>query len=192
MPLRAANGTGKAPLLDIEPPRPDELPNPVPSDEPPPPDKWHDYRITSDIAAELGRKGGAAKAARVHFISTLGLAKIQESSPFLPYRKGAEAFVKAELASLAEVAGGHVGPGPASMVTTAALELATSRYCFDQFANSPTEIDWARQGARLGDQSRMNLLSAYELAAKEAQARDQKRQRLDPLDAIVLRERNKL
>lgn len=121
-------------------------------------------------AAELGRRGGLAKARRIRLIDTLGLAKIAEDSAFGPYRASAEEFVAYHMVQLAAVAGGTVGPAPSTMVASAALQLAASRYCFDQFALTP-DRDWAKTGSTLANDSKSMLLAAYELAVREAAAR---------------------
>lgn len=75
------------------------------------------------------------------------------------------------MASLARsVGGGQCGAGPASVVTTAALQLAASRYCFDQ-ASTTGDPDLFLKASKLGDASRNNLLSASDLCAAEASSR---------------------
>ncbi len=56
------------------------------------------------------------------------------------------------------------------MVASAALQLAWSRYLSDQAA-ATGDAEMALAASRLADASRNNLLSAHELAAKEATAR---------------------
>jgi hypothetical protein len=78
----------------------------------------------------------------------------------------------------ATVGGGEVGPGPASVIASAALQLGASRWLSDQGA----ELGDARMlldASRLADASRQNLLAAHELCAREAQARPKRSD--DPL-----------
>jgi hypothetical protein len=70
----------------------------------------------------------------------------------------------------ATVGGGEVGPGPASIVSSAALQLAASRWLADRGAESGA-AGLLLSASRLADASRQNLLAAHELAAREAQAR---------------------
>lgn len=70
----------------------------------------------------------------------------------------------------ADVGGGQVGPGPASIVSTAALQLAASRWLSDQGAER-ADAKMLLAGSRLADSSRQNLLAAHELCVRELQAR---------------------
>ena len=80
-----------------------------------------------------------------------------------PYLADAEAFAAAEVTRLAQtVGGGHCGAAPASMVQSAALQLAASRAAF-----ASGDFD---RGSKLANDSRQNLLAAHELCAKEAKA----------------------
>ena len=123
----------------------------------------------SEAAREAGRRGGRARARRVALVDSLGLAKLDEAAEFQPYRKAAEDFVREHLAALATQAGGYVGPGPSSLVASAALQLAASRFCFDRGALSADPV-LLKQGSSLANDSRQNLLAAYELAVREAEA----------------------
>lgn len=70
----------------------------------------------------------------------------------------------------ATVGGGRIGPGPASVVASAALQMAGSRWLYDLGAQSG-DAKALLDASRLSDASRANLLCAHELAAKEAEAR---------------------
>jgi hypothetical protein len=126
----------------------------------------------SEAARALGRAGGLAKAKRLRLVDSLGLSALAQQSEFAPYREAAEAFVAAHLAALAVQAGGEVGPGPASMVASAGLQLAASRFVFDKAAGAG-DADGLRVASQLANDSRQNLLSSYELAVREAKARSQ-------------------
>src|SRR6185369_3505316 len=125
----------------------------------------------SESAAALGRLGGLAKAERDRELGEtpalarrLGLRGV-EAAHFKAYVDDALEFAERECARLAELVGGGVcGYGPSSMVQSAALQLAASRYCFDR-----GELV---AGSRLADASRANLMSARDECAREAQARD--------------------
>jgi hypothetical protein len=93
---------------------------------------------------------------------------------FDPYARAARAFRRAHVDALARsVGGGHCGPGPSSIVASAALQLAGSRFAFEVLGDMAL-------GSRLADSSRQNLLAAHELCAREAQARP--RNPLEDLD----------
>lgn len=181
--LRQGHGNGRGvPRVEIAPA--DEMAPGIPAPAPPrtvPLEFRPDGRIaTSETARELGRLGGLATARRVRLVDSLGLSKLAEDSAFAPYRNAAEAFVEHHLAELAESAGGKVGAGASTMVSSAALQLAGSRYAFDKFAES-ADGSWMKLGSQLADASRQNLLAAWELSTREAKARAESGPRVDPL-----------
>jgi hypothetical protein len=170
--LRTGHGAGKGtPHIEVVG---DEVSAPVPAAEPTSQLRRRQNGQISDseTARELGRRGGLATARRVRLIDSLGLAAIAENSDFAPYRTGADAFVEHHLAELAKLAGGKVGSAPSTMVSSAALQLAASRFCFDRGAQSG-DVQMLKLGSSLANDSRQNLLAAYELAVREAEARGQ-------------------
>jgi hypothetical protein len=169
MTLRKGHGNGAGePRIEVSPA--DELPAPVPG-EPAPVRRRRDGTVAdAEAAKELGRKGGRRKAERRALTSALGLTKLDHDAAFAPYRTTGDLFVEQHLAELARVAGGNVGPGPASIVATAAVQLTASRFFSDKAMQSgdPSLFSLA---SSLGNASRQNLLAAYELAVREASAR---------------------
>jgi hypothetical protein len=116
----------------------------------------------------------AAKAqrearSRLRVLESLGLAHATPEGPVLelwPYLDDADAFARAEVERLARsVGGGEVPPNVASIVQTAALQLAGSRMLI-----AKGDVHGA---SKLGNDSRQNLLAAHELCAREAKARPQ-------------------
>lgn len=184
MTLRSGHGRGAGrPHIEVLPA--DELPKPpvgVLPEPARPVARRHDGRLAgTDAAKELGRLGGIAKARRVRLVDSLGLAKIAEDSAFAPYRIAADEFVSHEIADLARTAGcGQLGPAPSTMVASAGLQLAASRFCFDRFAQTG-DATWAKLGSQLSNDSRQNLLAAFEVAVREAKARAEARGPADPL-----------
>lgn len=181
--LRKGHGKDKGkPHIEVVP---DEISFPVPAPTQAEPSAAltfaADGKIADSLTArELGRRGGLAKAKRTRLTDSLGLADLAADAAFAPYRAEAERWVGHRMAELAQLAGGHVSSGPASMVTTAALQLAASRYCFDQAAHKGvTEL--MKLGSQLGDASRQNNLAAYELAVREATIRKAEEGPRDPL-----------
>ena len=169
MSLRTGHGTGAGqPRVEVLPA--DELPAPVPG-EPEPLKRRQDGTIAdSETARRLGALGGRAKGRSIRLVDSLGLKKIAEDAAFAPYRTAADDFVKEHLAALAMQAGGSVGTGPSTMVASAGLQLAGSRYCFDSAAETG-DTKLLKLASQLANDSRQNLLAAYELAVREAQAR---------------------
>jgi len=159
----------------------DELPQGVPGPEVP--DVARDSAgrfLPGDAAKEAARRGGIAARESRQLRPPLGLADIPEGHPYQPYHRMAREWRDSHIGELADtVGGGMVGPGPASIVSTAALQLAASRYLADQGAlagDAKTLLD----ASRLADSSRQSLLAAHELAAKEAQARKARAPRSAP------------
>ena len=173
MVLRSGHGTGAGvPRVEVLPA--DELPAPVAAPAAAPAVALafrKDGKIAdTETARALGRRGGEAKARRVRLVDSLGLAKVAEDASFAPYRAAAEEFVGHHLGELAKQAGGSVGPAPSTMVASAGLQLAASRWAFDQGA-AKNDASLFKLGSSLANDSRQNLLAAYELATREAEAR---------------------
>jgi hypothetical protein len=168
--MRAGHGTGAGqPRIEVLPP--DELPDGVPADARAgsPSDRGAAGRFAPGNA--LASLGGCAKRGTSRLTSRLGLAKLPEGDAFAPYRRAAATFRRVQCAELARAVGGGVcGPGPSSVVASAALALAWSRYLSDQAA-ATGDPELAMRSARLGETSRQHLLAAHELCAREAQAR---------------------
>jgi hypothetical protein len=127
--------------------------------------------------------GGQATRGRSRLTARLGLVTLAEGDAFAPYRKAAATFRRVQCAELARTVGGGVcGPGPSSVVASAALALAWSRHLSD-LAAATNDPELAMRSARLGETSRQHLLAAHELCAREAAARP--RPPFDPLGAFM-------
>lgn len=186
MGLRTAHGTGAPALLRAETLPAEELPAGVPVERPDPlhadggpergPDgRWLKGARRSQTAGGLSKRGKAALASR------LGLGPSPEGDAFTPYRRAAATFRRVQCAELARTVGGGVcGPGPSSIVASAALALAWSRYLSDQAARKG-DGDLAIKAIRMSESSRQALLTAHELCAREATARRAQRGPVDPL-----------
>lgn len=115
-------------------------------------------------AAELGALGGKALADRTRLSHRLALGESFADPRFEPYARAARAYRRAQVARLARLAGGgECGPGPASCIASAALELAASRFAFEVLGDLSL-------GSRLAAAARQNLLAAHELCVLEATA----------------------
>lgn len=173
MTLRAGHGTGAGkPRVEVLPA--DELPSPAPETKPeatgPVARRKNGTLADSASAKAIGRRGGLARVQKARLVAALGLAELSEDAAFASYRRSGDEFVRAHLVTLAKQAGGEVGPGPSSIVASAGLQLAASRFLSDKAA---TEGDAAlfQAASRLANDSRQNLLAAYELAVREGKAR---------------------
>jgi hypothetical protein len=188
MALRAGHGAGAGvPRVEVLPP--DELPAGMPVDARPggPADRGDAGRFAHGNT--MARAGGRAKRGKSRLTSRLGLAKVAEGDAFAPYRRAAATFRRVQCGELARTVGGGVcGPGPSSVVASAALALAWSRYLSDQAA-ATGDAELVMRSARLGETSRQHLLAAHELCAREAQARP--RAPVDPLAAFMPKETGK-
>ena len=119
----------------------------------------------------LASLGGKARKNQTRLADRLGIATLAATSAFQPYKRAAATFRKHQACELARnVGGGICGAGPSSLVATAALQLAWSRYLSDLAAET-FDPSMAIQASRLGDASRQSLLAAHELCALEAKAR---------------------
>lgn len=119
----------------------------------------------------LASKGGRARAGKTKLADRMGLRSLPEGSAFGPYKRAAVSFRKAHTAVLARtVGGGRCGPAPSSLVASAALQLAWSRYLSDLAAET-SDPELALKGSKLAEASRQSLMAAHELCAREAVAR---------------------
>lgn len=171
MTLRRTDQPGRMPV-HVEVERADALPDgvPAPSRQAPARDVSGRLRPSPGTTA-LAAIGGRAAAEARQLGQLLGLWSPPEGHTYAPYARLAREWRDDHMTTLAAtVGGGEVGPGPASVVSTAALQMAASRWLFDRGA----ELGDARMltdASRLADSSRQSLLAAHELAAREATAR---------------------
>lgn len=155
----------------------DELPRGVPGPAPTPEQPSdRTKRGTFAPGNSLARRGGQASWGKSQLSQRLALGEQFADPRFTPYARAARAFRRQQLAELGRtVGGGFVGPAAASVVASAALQLAGSRFAFEVLGDM-------QLGSRLANDSRQNLLAAVELAAKEAAARPRQR---GPLGALL-------
>jgi hypothetical protein len=184
--LRKGHGAGAGvPRIEVLPA--DEQSQPVPADAPSLAGVTRRQNGTVDsskAAKALGTLGGKVKARRVRLARSLGLNEVDASSEaFAPYKRSASAFRKHHCKAIADQAGGHCGTGPSSIAASASLQLAASRFLFDRASRTGDPADFIT-ASRLANDSRQNLLAAYELAVREAQARP--RAPVDPIAAFRL------
>lgn len=169
--VRSGHGNG-AGMPHVELGKLRELPVGVPAPARPEPARDDAGRLLPGPGtADLARRGGLAAAEARQLAQLLGLWTPPEGHAYAPYARLARDWRDAHITELAAtVAGGEVGPGPASIVATAALQMAASRWLSDRGAQSG-DSKMLLEGSRLGDSSRQNLLAAHSLAALEAEAR---------------------
>lgn len=164
MTLRTGHGRGAgSPRIEVLPA--DELPAGVPADAraESPSDRGERGKFAEGNS--LAASGGRARSGHTRLARRLRLGETFADPRFEPYAAAARGFRRAHVTGLARtVGGGHCGPAPASIIASAALQLAGSRFAFEVLGDMAL-------GSRLADASRQNLLAAHELAAREAAAR---------------------
>ena len=124
----------------------------------------------SATASALGKRGNAKRWLYNRILRTLGLVELGEDHPFYKYEFAGQEFADTYIASLATMFDGYCGEGPASIVKTAGLQLACSRYLYDQGKQSG-DAKLLGQASQLGNDSRINAGAAYELQSREAESR---------------------
>lgn len=169
--LRSGHGSGAGvPRIEVLPV--DELPAGMPAPARPAADRDNAGKfVEGPGTAALARGGAKARHESRQLRRLLGLWTPDDGHEYADYHRLASEWRDAHLAQLsATVGGGQVGPGPASLVSSAAIQLGASRYLADLGARegNPKLLLAASQ---LSNDSRQNLLAAHELAAKEAKAR---------------------
>lgn len=171
MALRTGHGAGRGtPRIEVLPV--DELPAGVPADARPAPDRNPSgtFRASPGTTA-LAREGAKAAAESRQLAQLLGLRKVPADHPFAPYVVFAKEWRDAYTAQLiSDVGGGVISAGAAAVIANAAMQLACSRWLLDRGSETGNSKDLV-EASRLADASRQNILAAWELAAKGANAR---------------------
>lgn len=171
MALRTGHGNG-AGSLRVEVLPADELPEGVPGPARAVADRnGHGEFAPGAGTSEIARRGGLAAAESRQLARLLGLWQPPDGHAYAPYTRLAREWRDDHMRELAAtVGGGRIGPGPASVISTAALQMAASRWLSDRGAETG-DAKLLLEAAKLGDSSRQNLLAAHELAAREASSR---------------------
>lgn len=169
--IRTGHGNGAGvPRVEVLPP--DELPAGVPAPARPVPVRDVSGRLQPGPGTRaLAAAGGRAAAESRQLGQLLGLKAIPEGHEYAPYARLAREWRDQHMTQLAAtVGGGEVGAGPASVVSSAALQMAASRYLSDLGAEKG-DAKLLLDASRLANDARQNILAAHELCAKEATAR---------------------
>ena len=171
MTIRTGHGNGAgSPRVEVLPA--DELPAGLPAPARPAAVRDGSGRFVPGVGtSELARKGAKAAHESRQLAALLGLWDVPEDHPYAPYARLGREWRDSHMAQLsATVGGGEVGPGPASVVSSAALQLAASRWLADEGARNG-DAKALLEASRLADASRQNVLAAHELCAREAVVR---------------------
>lgn len=161
--IRAAHGNGASALLRVETPPLDELPTP----------NAHDTDQGLALASRRGRPfqpGNAAAANRRPKMARAGLEVPKGDPAWLRFEKQSRRWVQRRCRELAILHGGYLGSGPSSMLASAGLALASSRFAYAKGAETG-DIALLKQGAQLADYARQQELTAVALAERESAGR---------------------
>jgi hypothetical protein len=174
MALRSAHGRAAelGAIVVVETLPADELPAGVPAPTPPAAerDDSGEFRSGPGTSA-MAAAGGRARAEAERFRRLLGLIELDEAHEYAPYLRLAHEHRDAHATAVAaSVGGGQLSPGVASIIASASLALAASRYMYDLGAKT-CDPRLLGQAAQMAERSRSALLTAHELAAREAAAR---------------------
>jgi hypothetical protein len=164
----ARNGT----LIVQEPVPFDELARPDPRAEPNGPVERRSNGQVADAASAraLARLAVQKRALYTRILRSLGLVELAADHAFYPYEVAGQEFADGYIESLASMFDGECGGGPASIVKTAGLQLAVSRYFYDK-GKLAGDAKLLGQASQLGNDSRVSAGAAYELQSREAEAR---------------------
>src|SRR5690606_35398931 len=166
MPVRKSQGA-----IRPMPPERDELLAGVPGRASPAPPRRDDGTLLpGPSASEFARRGAQAQQENRKARALLGAFEPDENHAFAGYMKVAREWRHEHAAQLAQAfGGGSLDAGAASVLASAALQLAASRYLFDLGATNG-DSRMLLEASKLANDSRQNLLSAQELCAKTAKA----------------------
>lgn len=160
MALRTGHGTGTGvPRVEVLPP--DELPSATPSIAAP-------LDRTPDGRFAPGNAAGRAKRVRPGVRGSVGLDKADPR--YRSFARWGARYGAHRRRELAHAHGGHLSAGASAIIESAAQAMAASRYV-QQLAAECGDPELFRQAANLASTARQHELAAWELAAREAQAR---------------------
>jgi hypothetical protein len=170
---------GTSPYTDVRVAESDELPN-MPM---PPTVKVERDPVTGKFLPRNGIAKGIKKKLLRPEVMGRGYAADKTMAKFLVW---ANAYSKARRLELATMCGGTLSAGASSLIETASLALANSRYM--QFIGSggngkEPNPELLLKSSRLADQARQSELAAYELAVREYKARPKVEIRVNPFAA---------
>ena len=175
---RTAHGQAKkyGALAVIETAKPSELPGGVPGVPRPVPTRDSSGRFTKSLqtqqaSREAGSKGGKAKSQALSLARMCGFAELGEEHPFRPYQKLMAQYQAQHTEAIAlSVGGGTLSPGVVALIANAARFQAVSLFLHDQAVMTSTPALFVSSGV-MADRSRTALLTAFEMAIKEAHSR---------------------
>ena len=190
MTYRRAHGNGADALARVETAPADELPAGLPAPARRAANRDPSGRFVSGPGtARAASEAAKAKAEQVQLARLLGFVEPDDGHRFVRYHRLAVDWRTDQAEAVAlTIGGGELSPGVSSIIASAALALAGSRYLYDEAAESGDPKLFA-QAARLADQSRQSLLTAHELAAREAVARAEADKRRRAAATAAKRER---
>lgn len=129
--------------------------------------------VSGPGTAQQAREAALAKAEAAKFRRLLGLWEAPEGHFYADYLRLAREHRDEHAAVLAaEVGGGRLSPGVSGILSSASLAMVASLYLYDLGAQTGDPKLFGHAG-QLADKSRIALLTARELAAKDAEARPQ-------------------
>jgi hypothetical protein len=150
----------------------DELARPDPQPEPSGPiERRADGTVAgSEAARELARLAVAKRQFTSRILRSLGLVALASDHAFAIYEAAGQDYADAYIATLARMFDGTCGEGPSSIVKTAGMQLAISRFFYDT-GKQTGDAKLLGQASQLGNDSRVSAGAAYELQSREAEAR---------------------
>jgi hypothetical protein len=165
----------------------DELRRPEPAPEASGPVVRRSNGTVADKASAraLGRLGGRASQLYSRILRSLGLVELATDHAFYPYEVAGQDFADSYIASLARMFDGTCGEGPASIAKTAGMQLAVSRYFYDQ-GKQTGDAQLLGRASQLANDSRVSAGSAYELQSREAEARAKSTPTQSPHEGLAL------
>lgn len=160
MALRYSNTLGRSPV-HVEAPRPDELPSASPAIP---------VRADRDASGRFvpGNTAGVAKRVRPGVRGAPGLDKTDPR--YRAFARWGARYGAARRRELTTSHGGRISVGVGAMVESAAQAMAASRF-LNWMAAETCDPELFKQAAALACIARQHELAAWELAAREAEAR---------------------
>jgi hypothetical protein len=159
MTLRRGHGRGRGkPRVEVLPP--DELPSAMPSES---------ARAERDAGGRFIAGNGIAKMRRAK-TTIAGLRVDTSCQAYKPFGRFGRRYGAHRRTELARAHGGSISAGVGALIESAALALSASRFLHDKASQTGDALLFVT-AARLATDARQHELAAWELSAREAQAR---------------------
>ena len=166
MTLRKGHGNGAgSPRIEVLPP--DELPPASPSKT---------VRSGRDARGRFAAENTEARSGIVRPGPRGFSAALKIDPVYAPFERWGRRYASHRRRELAEAHGGELSAGASGLIESAGAQIAASRF-LQAKASETGDADLFKRASALANDARQNELAAWELAAREGKAREERDER---------------